>query len=183
MAMLPQPGRMVPLGPGDLRRGATFDRARLRSGVISLLPMGQSNHVVLRELAYARVEDVLILCTAGDTPDEDLTTFLNRLATRDYLHLMVVSRNNAALSSKQRSRVADVVKTVNPKVVMLSNSAVARCVATGIAWLAGNPFKAMAIHEHKEALAFFGSKASPNEIARTIDALCSGLAAKERRTG
>ncbi|HKP56938.1 MAG TPA: hypothetical protein VJV78_09470 [Polyangiales bacterium] len=146
----------------------------------------ESERVVLNQIAFVRVEDVLIQCIGQfDAGEEDFASWLTRLRAEDYRVLLISARGNGGLSAKQRGRVAEFWKTSGrtpPRVALLSESTVARGVLIAIGWLLDNPTKAFAPHDLRSALAFLGTSASHAVIATELDMLHAGLQAKARRS-
>lgn len=150
-----------------------------------MLPIGAES-VVLNQIAYARVEDVLMQCVGRfDVSDEELTTWFDRLRVEDYRVLLISTRGNGGLSAKQRSRVAQFWKDAGraaPPVALLSDSAVARGVLTAIGWLLDNPTKAFSPQDLRGALAFLKSSVPAGVISSQLDVLHAALDAKTRRS-
>jgi hypothetical protein len=145
-----------------------------------------SNSVVLETLAHTRTEDVLLLVSGDrDASDADLERWLARLAVFDYKHLLIAACGEGGHSSKQRARIADFWKRSGrqaPRVAILTDSVVGRCVVTALSWVLGNPTRAFASQEHAAALTFLGSKVDPAAVAREISALHAGLRSGARRS-
>jgi len=141
--------------------------------------------VVLSQIAFARVQDVLLLCTGRhDFGDQDLASWLERLALDDYRCLLISSRGHSGFTSKQRSRVAEYWKQSGrkpPRVALLSDSAVSRGIVVAIGWSLDNPTKAFAPQDLAGALGFLGTSAPAAEIAQQLDALHVALDKNARR--
>ena len=145
-----------------------------------------TGRMVLDRLAYMRVQDVLLMVSGElDASDQDLSTWLERLAVQDYRALLISTRGNGGLTSKQRGRIAEFWKRAGrkpPPVALVSDSAVSRGVLTAISWLLESPTKAFSPSDLRGALAFLGSSAPAPEIASQIDALHAALDKKTRRS-
>jgi hypothetical protein len=130
------------------------------------------------------VDDVLIQCAGNsETLETDLTEWLTRLGTFDYQMLLISVRGDGGLNSKQRGRIADFWKKAGrkpPPTALLTDSAVARHVATAITWLLGAPLKAFETHEVAQAVSYLGAKATSAEISRTLNSLHAALEAKSK---
>jgi hypothetical protein len=149
--------------------------------------VASTESVVLNQIAYSRVDDVLIMCAgAVDTGEEDFANWLRRLTAEDYRVLLISARGNGGLSAKQRGRVADYWKAsgrIPPRVALLSNSTVARGVLIAISWLMDNSTtKAFAPEDVRGALAFLGTSVPAVVIASEVDMLHAALEAKARRS-
>ena len=145
-----------------------------------------TGRMVLDRLAYVRVQDVLLMVSGElGVSDQDMTTWLERLALHDYRAILVSTRGNGGISSKQRGRIADFWKRSGrktPPVALVSDSAVSRGVLTAISWLLESPTKAFSPSDLRGALAFLGTSAPAAEVASHIDALHAALEKKTRRS-
>ena len=145
-----------------------------------------TGRMVLDRMAYVRVQDVLLMISGElGASDQDLSTWLERLAVYDYRGLLVSVRGNGGISSKQRGRIADFWKRAGrkpPPVALVSDSAVSRGVLTAISWMLESSTKAFAPSDLRGALAFLGTSAPIAEVASHLDALHAALEKKARRS-
>lgn len=144
-----------------------------------------AGRVVLDRMAYVRVREVLLMVMRDQGSDQDLSTWLERLAVQDYRALLISTHGSAGHTSKQRGRIAEFWRSAGrkpPPVALLSDSALSRGVLTAIGWLLENPFKAFSPSEVGEALAFLGASAPTHELASEIEALHAALERKARRS-
>lgn len=147
----------------------------------------EHGRVVLKSTAYARVDDVLLQCTGSvDVSEADLSEWITRLSTFDYQALLISVRGGGSLTSKQRGRIGEFWKRSGrkpPPTALLTDSMVARHVATAITWLVNAPLKAFEVSEVEAAVTYLGGNAKATEVSRTLNSLHAALESKIKHTG
>ena len=142
---------------------------------------------VQKTTAYTRVDDLLMQCTGSvDVSETDLTEWITRLGTFDYRALLISVRGGGSLTSKQRGRIGDFWKRSDkkpPPTALLTDSTVARHVATAITWIIGAPLKAFEVSEVEPAVTYLGCEAKAAEVSRTLNSLHAALESKIKHTG
>ncbi len=104
------------------------------------MPDDPRNDTVLTTMAFAAVDDLLVLCHSEDNPTEaEWDRWIATERLRKHRALLVITRGGAP-NSKQRARVAEVLGAnagPTPPVALLTDSAVLRTLMTAFTWLLG----------------------------------------------
>jgi hypothetical protein len=151
-------------------------------------PIWETGRVVLSNWAFARVGDILVLCTQGDHPpsEPDFDVFMKRLQTHDYKTVLVHAIGGMS-SPKQRARMAEYFKARGktiPPCAVLTDSMTARAVMTALSWLmSGWAMKSFPLAQLEGALLWLDVSASGTSIvAESIAGMHAALSQYEHRS-
>jgi hypothetical protein len=129
----------------------------------------------LPTLGYALVGDILLYRGRGGTPSEaDWDAWLDRVAVPDFAKLLVFTTGDVP-SAGQRARLADRWKRVsrpNPRLAIVTDSAIVRAVAGAIYWIMGGTGpRFFAPAEITDAVAWLGGQSVASEVESLLSAL------------
>jgi hypothetical protein len=136
---------------------------------------------VLETIAFATVEEVLVLCHSKANPSEaEWDVWIPNERRGEHRALLVVTLGGAP-NSRQRARVADVIRAKGgaaPPVAILTDSAINRTLMTAFTWLLGrrHEMKAFDLAGVDEAIGWAGVKARPDRVRSAIARLQGALA-------
>jgi hypothetical protein len=139
-----------------------------------------SNDTVLDTIAFATVDDLLILCYLRASPsDAEWDVWLAREKHMTHRGLLVWT-DGGAPNARQRARVA--VETgqgldARPPVALLTDSMVIRSVMTAFTWVLGaaHPIKAFPGESVDSALEWLGVQARPAPVRGALSRLSAAL--------
>jgi hypothetical protein len=136
--------------------------------------------VVLSNWAFARVGNILVLCTQGEEapPEPDFDIFMQRLAVRDYKASMVHGQGGL-ITATQRARIAAYFKTsggVIPPCALLTDAMTVRAVMTALSWLmTGWELKTFSLMQIEAAVRWLNDPISPAIIAAEVAGMHTAL--------
>lgn len=139
------------------------------------------NDTVLETIAFAAVDDLLVLCHSHAHPsDSEWDTWLETERQRKHRALLVVTQGGAP-NARQRARVAEVLGEMagpNPPVALVTDSGLNRLLMSAFTWLLGHHhrMKAFAPNAVSEAVEWTGAKAPPERVNAVIERLQTSLA-------
>jgi hypothetical protein len=145
------------------------------------------NDNVLTTMAFAAVDDLLVLCHSEDNPSEpEWDRWLATERLRKHRALLVVTRGGAP-NSKQRARVAEVLGAnagPTPPVALLTNSTALRTLMTAFTWLLGHQHRMKAFSpEAVEDAAWTAVEVRAERVRTAIRRLQAALTSSRTQRG
>jgi hypothetical protein len=142
--------------------------------------------VVKRNLSFAKVGSLLILCTQGSGPpnDDEFGAWIERLQTHDFAALLIHA-GGGTLTAKQRASIGMVMDRPRVEeilVAIMTDSLIARAIMTGLTWFSPRPTKTVGLSDLEQALKFLKCETNLAETAACIRAMNNALLAAQRST-
>jgi len=140
----------------------------------------EAGRVVLSTWAFARVGDMLVLCTRGEhaPPEADFAIFMQRLTRNDY-KMTLIHAIGGMSSPKQRGQISEYFKSRGgpiPPCAVLTDSVTARAVMTALSWLrSGWAMKSFPLGQLEGALHWLDASVSPAIVAESIAGMHAAL--------
>jgi hypothetical protein len=146
------------------------------------------NDTVLTTMAFAAVDDLLILCHSEDNPSEaEWDRWIATERLRKHRALLVLTRGGSP-NSRQRARVAELLGATagpTPPVALLTDSTVLRTLMTAFTWLLGRQhrMKAFSPEAVEDAVAWTAVEIRPERVRITIRRLQAALTGARAQRG
>jgi len=145
-----------------------------------MAPAEADDDWVLPTLAFAQVEQLIVLCHARVTPaEDDWATWLEHASERPYSALLIASLGGAP-NPRQRAQVASATRrdgAPRPRTALLSDSLAQRHLVTAFGWLLGErqPMKAFAPEDVEPALAWLRVAQPADRVRKLLTRLSMAL--------
>ncbi len=137
---------------------------------------------VLTTIAFAAVDDLMVLCHSEDNPSEaEWDRWIATERQGKHRALLVATRGGAP-NSKQRARVAEVLganAAPAPPVALLTDSVALRTLMTAFTWLLGHQHRMKAFPPDAvgEAVAWTAIAVRPERVRAVLERLHAALKA------
>jgi hypothetical protein len=135
---------------------------------------------VLRTIAFAAVDSLLILCHTSAPPSDAEWDTLIAYEVGHPQRGLLISTDGGAPNSRQRARVAEarrgMIDAKRP-VALLTDSAVTRSIMTAFAWILGqeHPMKTFPRDGLDEAVSWLGVEVPPARVRPVMERLHTSL--------